>query len=154
MSDPRHPALPPWLEVTVAPRNAIGDPIARPAVVPGAAARTRTALFDALARALDLPAHFGRNWDALADSLRDRLDAGPLTLVVDDGPQLLADEPAASFGTLLAVLGEAAAQGRHPLRVVLRGEPEQLAALRRRSALALPTADPPSPSDGPAVDRR
>ncbi|MFF0176488.1 barstar family protein [Micromonospora profundi] len=89
-------------------------------VLDGAATRTRPALFAALAAALALPAHLGSTWDALADVLRDRLDAGPLTLLIDDAGQLLADEPAGEYAVLLAVLGDLAATAAHPLRVVLR----------------------------------
>ena len=45
--------------------------------------------------------------NALADALADRLDSGPLTLVVTDAADLLADEPPAQLGTLLDVLGAA-----------------------------------------------
>ncbi|MGC5379095.1 barstar family protein [Micromonospora sp. DT68] len=89
-------------------------------VLAGAASRTRPALFAALAAALALPAHLGSTWDALADVLRDRLDAGPLTLIVDDAGQLLADEPAGQYALLLSVLGNLAATAAHPLRVFLR----------------------------------
>ncbi|MEU4365776.1 barstar family protein [Micromonospora chersina] len=110
-----------------------------PAGVPvaAAAARTRAGLYEALARAVPLPAWFGRNWDALADVLADRLDAGPLTLVVRDAADLLADEPPAQLGTLLDVLGGVAAGGHRPLRVVLRDHPDRLPALRERIATAL-----------------
>ncbi|WP_262285617.1 barstar family protein [Micromonospora sp. MA102] len=103
----------------------------------GADARTRAGLHEALAAALPLPAWSGRNWDALADALADRLDAGPLTLVVRDAAGLLADEPPAQLGTLLDVLGGVAAGGHHSLCVVLRDHPDRLAALRTRIAAAL-----------------
>ncbi|MEU0549896.1 barstar family protein [Micromonospora sp. NPDC005979] len=86
----------------------------------GAAARTRPALFAALAEALALPAYLGDTWDALADALRDRLDAGPLTLLVTDAGQLLADEPADQYALLFTVLGDLATTAPHPLHVVLR----------------------------------
>ncbi|MFJ6166857.1 barstar family protein [Micromonospora orduensis] len=89
-------------------------------VLAGAAARTRPALFAALAGALALPAYLGNTWDALADVLRDRLDAGPLTLLVTDAGQLLADEPADQYALLLAVVDDLATTAPHPLRVVLR----------------------------------
>lgn len=89
-------------------------------VLAGAAARTRPALFAALAGALALPAYLGNTWDALADVLRDRLDAGPLTLLVTDAGQLLADEPADQYALLLAVLDDLTSTAPHPLRVVLR----------------------------------
>ncbi|MET8348444.1 MULTISPECIES: barstar family protein [unclassified Micromonospora] len=88
-------------------------------VLAGGASRTRPAFFAALTDALALPAHLGSTWDALADVLRDRLDAGPLTLLINDAGQLLADEPAGQYALLLAVLGDVATTAPHPLRVVL-----------------------------------
>ncbi|MGK5740953.1 barstar family protein [Micromonospora sp. URMC 103] len=110
---------PAWL--TVAGNDATADPAA--VVVPGSASRTRGGLFAALADALAFPRHFGRNWDALSDVLRDRLAAGPLTLLVDDAGQLLADEPAEQYDRFVAVFGDVAADAPHPLRVVLRRGP-------------------------------
>ena len=113
-----------------------GDDPARPdttrVVLSGSAARTRSGLYDALDAALDLPGHFGRNWDALADVLAERLDAGPLTLVVADAAELLAEEPPAQLGTLLDVLGGVAAGAHESLRVVLCDTPARLPALRSR----------------------
>ncbi|MEV4120109.1 barstar family protein [Micromonospora sp. NPDC049645] len=86
----------------------------------GADSRTRAGLFGALSAALALPAYLGQTWDALSDVLRDRLDAGPLTLLITDAGQLLADEPTDQYGLLLAVLGDVATNAPHPLRVVLR----------------------------------
>ncbi|NES12990.1 MULTISPECIES: barstar family protein [Micromonospora] len=137
------PHLPAWLAFD-------GAPGAEPAgtVVGGANARTRAGLFDVLATALPLPDHFGRNWDALADVLADRLDCGPLTLVVRDAGELLADEPPAQLGTLLDVLGGVAAGGHHSLRVLLSDRADRLPALRHRITAALgghvgaPPADP------------
>jgi hypothetical protein len=126
---------PPWLSVTSTVPTPAGP---GQAVLPATAARSRVGLFAALVDALDLPPYVGRNWDALADSLRDRLDAAPLTLVVDDAAQLLADEPVGHLGVLLAVLGDAAADAPHPLRVVLADAPDRTPALRRRVARALP----------------
>ncbi|MFI6236271.1 barstar family protein [Micromonospora sp. NPDC050784] len=88
-------------------------------VLAGAAARRRAGLFAALAAVLALPAYLGDTWDALADVLRDRLDAGPLTLLITDAGQLLVDEPSDQYGLLLAVLGDLATSAPHPLRVVL-----------------------------------
>ncbi|MGW5671034.1 barstar family protein [Micromonospora sp. NPDC003776] len=129
---PADPYLPAWLAFD----DATGvDPAGT--AVGGADARTRDGLFDVLAAALALPDHFGRNWDALADVLADRLDAGPLTLIVRDAGELLADEPPAQLGTLLDVLGGVAAGGHHSLRVVLCDRGDGLPALRRRIAAAL-----------------
>ncbi|MGC4856766.1 barstar family protein [Micromonospora sp. DT4] len=89
----------------------------------GAAARTRPALFAALTEALALPAYLGGTWDALADVLRDRLDAGPLTLLVTDAAQLLADEPSDQQALLMAVLDDLATTAPHPLHVVLCDAP-------------------------------
>ncbi|MCG5464631.1 barstar family protein [Micromonospora sp. MED01] len=88
-------------------------------VLAGAATRTRAGLFAALAAVLALPAYLGETWDALSDVLRDRLAAGPLTLLVTDAGQLLVDEPPDQYGLLLAVLGDLATSGPHPLRVIL-----------------------------------
>ena len=106
-------------------------------LISGAQARTRATLHETLAGALELPGWYGRNWDALADALADRLDAGPLTVVVTDAADLLADEPPAQLGTLLDVLGAAAAGGHETLRVVLRDHPDRLPALRARVAAVL-----------------
>ncbi|MET8092407.1 barstar family protein [Micromonospora sp. NPDC005220] len=88
-------------------------------VLAGAAARSRAGLFAALASVLALPAYLGDTWDALADVLRGRLDAGPLTLLVTDAGQLLADEPTDQYGLLFTVLGNLATSAPYPLRVVL-----------------------------------
>ncbi|MET8280052.1 barstar family protein [Micromonospora sp. NPDC005174] len=89
----------------------------------GATVRTRPALFAALAEALALPAYLGGTWDSLADVLRDRLDAGPLTLLVTDAAQLLADEPSDQHALLMAVFDDLATTAPHPLRVVLHDAP-------------------------------
>lgn len=137
------PHLPAWLAFD-------GVPSVVPAgvVLGGASARTRAGLFDVLATALPLPEHFGRNWDALADVLADRLDTGPLVLVVRDAGELLADEPSVQLGTLLDVLGGVAADGKHPLRVLLYDRADRLPALRHRITAALDGhigAPPPDP---------
>ncbi|MFI6131626.1 barstar family protein [Micromonospora sp. NPDC051141] len=126
------PQPPAWLTLDA---DSAPEPAGVP--VPGAATRTRAALHETLAEALPLPDWYGRNWDALADVLNDRIEEGPLTLVVRDAANLLADEPPAQLGTLLDVLGAAAAGGHATLRVVLREHPEQLPALRARVAAAL-----------------
>ncbi|MET7467992.1 barstar family protein [Micromonospora sp. NPDC005223] len=109
-----------------------GGPLPDGVAVSGTASRTRAGLHETLAGALALPGWYGRNWDALADALADRLDAGPLTVVVGDAVDLLADEPPAQLGTLLDVLGAVAAGGHETLRVVLRDHPDRLRALRDR----------------------
>ncbi|WP_207922555.1 barstar family protein [Micromonospora sp. KC606] len=116
---------PPWLELAAEQGDGTG-------VVPGAAARTRAELFTRLAETLDLPGYFGHNWDALADCLLDLVEAGPLTLTVENADQLLGDEPPAQLASLLDVFDDVWSQGRHQVRVVLRTAPERLAELRRR----------------------
>lgn len=128
--------LPPWLTVTAATRDAIRDDAAASTRLPGSATRTRAGLRAALIEALDLPAYVGHTWDALSDAVRDRLAAGPLTLLIEDAGQLLADEPPEQLGLLLRVLGDAAADAPHPLRVALVDAPGRLAALRRRVVTA------------------
>jgi RNAse (barnase) inhibitor barstar len=88
-------------------------------VLAGAATRTRAGLFAALTTVLALPAYLGDTWDALADVLRDRLDAGPLTLLVTDAGQLLADEPTDQYALLLTVLGNLATHAPNPFCLVL-----------------------------------
>ncbi|MEW2146953.1 barstar family protein [Micromonospora vinacea] len=88
-------------------------------VLAGATTRTRAGFFAALAAVLALPAYLGETWDALSDALRDRLDAGPLTLLITDAGQLLVDEPPDQYGLLLAVLGDLATSAPHALRVIL-----------------------------------
>ncbi|OKI62522.1 barstar family protein [Micromonospora sp. CB01531] len=142
-----HP--PAWLTFDAGPDAEPAGPDVEPAgvVLAGAVARTRAGLFDALATALPLPDYFGRNWDALADVLADRLDTGPLTLVVRDAGELLAEEPPAQLGALLDVLGGVAAIGHAPLRVVLRDHPDRLPALRHRIATAMANRAPAQPPD-------
>ncbi|MBM0225227.1 barstar family protein [Micromonospora sp. ATA51] len=151
MADARAPA---WLRFDTPPPDDTGRDDGGAVTVDGSATRTRAGLFDALADVLELPDHFGRNWDALADVLADRLDTGPLTLVVRDAGHLLAEEPPAQLGTLLDVLGGVDAGARESLRVVLRDTAEPLSGLRRQvtSTLAgvpVPPASPGSPPIGP-----
>ncbi|MFK3981488.1 barstar family protein [Micromonospora sp. NPDC050397] len=105
-------------------------------VVDGTGSRTRAGLFAGWAVALSFPDYFGHNWDALFDCLRDLTDTGPLTLVVTDAADLLADEPPAQLGILLAVLGTVAREPGRRLRVVLRTDAESATGLRRRLAAA------------------
>ncbi|MEU4473293.1 barstar family protein [Micromonospora sp. NPDC023888] len=115
--------VPDWLIVCRDAAPKVPDATVAPdvAVLSGAASRTRPALFAALTEVLALPAYLGNTWDGLSDVLRDRLDAGPLTLLINDAGQLLADEPAGQYALLLAVLGALATSAAHPLRVVLHG---------------------------------
>ncbi|MEU8082066.1 barstar family protein [Micromonospora sp. NPDC049101] len=107
--------LPAWLIVCRDDAVELPDSV----VLAGAATRTRAGLFAALATTLALPAYLGDTWDALSDVLRDRLAAGPLTLLVTDAGHLLADEPADQYALLLSVLGNLATSAPHPLRLVL-----------------------------------
>ncbi|GAA0388664.1 hypothetical protein GCM10009530_44710 [Microbispora corallina] len=118
--------LPQWLTVSVGPA---------PAVVDGRACRTRAAFFEEVARALALPDYFGRNWDALTDALRDTTGAGGVALVVGHAEDLLIEEPAEQFATLLAVLDAAAADSG--LTVTLCTSPDYESPLRERLSDAL-----------------
>ncbi|MEH1165109.1 barstar family protein [Micromonospora sp. CPCC 205539] len=109
--------LPDWLSIRREPTLEVPGAV----TVAGAATRTRAEFFAALAAALALPTYLGDTWDALADVVRDRLDAGPLTVCVDDASQLLADEPAGQYAMFLRVFGDLATIGAHPLRVLLSG---------------------------------
>lgn len=109
--------MPDWLVIG---RDAAPD-VPGAVALAGAATRTRAGLFATLAAALALPAYLGDTWDALSDVLRDRLDAGPLTLLVTDAGQLLVDEPTQQYDLLLTVLGNLATSAPHPLRLVLQG---------------------------------
>ncbi|WP_051724008.1 barstar family protein [Micromonospora chokoriensis] len=119
MIDDGEDRMPDWLIVCRDDAPELPDSVA----LAGTATRTRAGLFVALATALALPAYLGDTWDALADVLRDRLDAGPLTLLITDAGQLLADEPADQYALLLTVLGNLAGSASHPLRVVLDEAP-------------------------------
>ncbi|GLW10076.1 hypothetical protein Misp01_52050 [Microtetraspora sp. NBRC 13810] len=117
--------LPHWLTVSTAPA---------PAVVDGRACRTRAAFFEEAARALRFPGYFGHNWDAFADSLRDATAAGAVALIVEHAEDLLSAEAPDQFGTLLAILTEAAKTG---LTLSLRTTPAHEPDLRNRAAAAL-----------------
>jgi RNAse (barnase) inhibitor barstar len=114
-----------WLAVTTDPAPATA--------VDGRACRTRAAFFTEVARVLAFPPHFGRNWDALADCLRD---AGAVDVVVAHAEELLADEPADRFATLLDIAATAAPDG---LTLTLATGPGHDTALRHRIANALVT---------------
>ncbi|MFG1841543.1 barstar family protein [Micromonospora sp. NPDC049175] len=107
--------MPDWLVIR---RDGAPD-VPGAVVLPGAASRTRAGLVVALAAALALPAYLGNTWDALSDVLRDRLDTGPLTVLVTDAGQLLVDEPTDQYALLLTVLGNLAASAPNPFRLVL-----------------------------------
>ncbi|MEV4822035.1 barstar family protein [Micromonospora sp. NPDC049274] len=115
MADENAGRTPDWLNVRRDDTHDVSDAV----VLVGAATRTRSDLFAALAGALALPTYLGDTWDALSDVLADRLDAGPLTVLITDAGQLLADEPSDQYALLLAVLDDLATSAPHPLRVTL-----------------------------------
>ena len=112
-----------WLTVTTetAPAGAVD----------GRACRTRAAFFTEAARVLNFPEYFGHNWDALVDCLRE---VGAIDVVVSNAEELLADEPADRFATLLDIAATAAPDG---LTLTLATTPDHETALRRRIADAL-----------------
>ncbi|NJC85088.1 barstar family protein [Planosporangium mesophilum] len=119
-----------WLRIVT------GDAPTDAARVSGAACRSRAGLLAEWAARLRFPEYFGHNWDALADSLKDLTAAAPLTLVVDDAAQVLADEPPAQLRTLLAVLAEVAEAQPGTLDVILACGPGDEPELRERIAAA------------------
>ncbi|MEU5781147.1 barstar family protein [Micromonospora lupini] len=119
MVDENASRTPDWLTVHRDDNHDVSDAV----VLVGAATRTRAALFAALATALALPAYLADTWDSLSDVLADRLDAGPLTLLITDAGQLLVDEPADQYALLLTVLDDLATSAPHPLRVTLDEAP-------------------------------
>ncbi|TWI04562.1 barstar (barnase inhibitor) [Luteimonas cucumeris] len=70
--------------------------------------RNKATLLLRIATMLEFPGSFGRNWDALSDGLRDLgwLPAAGYALLFE-GAGDLRDADAASFDTLLDILGEA-----------------------------------------------
>ncbi|MFJ8026795.1 barstar family protein [Streptomyces sp. NPDC096311] len=117
------------------------------AEVRGSHSRTSRALFTEWAAVLGFPDYFGHNWDAFLDSLHDLVphisndegDQGsspPLTVVVREAGDLLADEPPNVLATLLNVLSEAAGDDSATPRLVLLVDdtPDRLSHLARRMA--------------------
>jgi RNAse (barnase) inhibitor barstar len=98
----------------------------------GAQARDKASFMTAAAQAMSFPDHFGRNWDAVADCVdelhwRDE----PITIVVANADQLLADEPAELDAWLRVTRDAFAANPELPqsrLKVVLIGTPQAPAA--------------------------
>lgn len=103
-----------WVELTM--HEPPGEALS--AVVRGTACRTRAGLFSEWARALEFPAYFGRNWDAFHDCVSEKAlwhsdpdgppPVRPLTILVEDAAQLLADAPPQDLGILLQTLSDAA----------------------------------------------
>ncbi|GAA3796742.1 hypothetical protein GCM10022403_033320 [Streptomyces coacervatus] len=112
--------------------------------------RPRQGLFIERARRAQLPEHFGHNWDAFYDCLRDTVSraapsaaatigrpAAPLTVIVREAGDLLADEPDNALATLVSILGGIADDGGEPrLLLVLDDTPDRLSHLERRMAAA------------------
>ncbi|MGW3652905.1 barstar family protein [Streptomyces sp. NPDC000878] len=138
-----------WLEPTLdePPGGAL------PLVIRGADCRTRAELFSEWARALDFPRYFGHNWNAFHDCLSEKAlwhsdpdgppPTRPLTLLVENAAQLLADAPPSELQLLFQTLAETAAvadddedAGVYPdgfrIHVLLHDTPDQLRALAQR----------------------
>ena len=139
-------ARPSWLHVVSGHGDAVHPGPAghrRTVTVRGSRCRTRSGLFSEWAAALRVPDYFGHNWDGFAECLadtvrptgRDPVPDGPLTILVRDAEELLADEPPRALGILLAVVDDlvATAAGAPPAILLLLVCPAgRLATLRRR----------------------
>jgi RNAse (barnase) inhibitor barstar len=123
---------PSWLRVIT------GAPPAEATRVRGQACRDRAGLFAEWAARLCFPEYFGRNWDALSDCLNDLVAEAPLTLVVEDAAQLLADEPPEQLGTLLTILYDIAGSQPGRLEIILSCEPGEERSVRARLTAAAP----------------
>jgi RNAse (barnase) inhibitor barstar len=119
-----------WLRVLT------GAPPNQARLVRGSACRSRTGLFAEWAAQLRFPEYFGQNWDALSDCLNDLVAEAPLTVVVDDAAQLLADEPPDQLRTLLTILYDIADTEPGRLEVILRCEPGEERTVRQRITAA------------------
>lgn len=85
--------------------------------VRGNRCRTTRDLFAEWAVALGFPDHFGHNWDAFEDCLLTVADSGdPVTVVVRDSGQLLADEDPRQLATFLAIIDTACQTGSFTLK--------------------------------------
>lgn len=119
--------------------------------VRGSRCRTRQGLFMEWAAVLGFPDYFGHNWDAFYDCLRDtvsRADTGPaatigrpaapLTVIVREAGDLLADEPDNALATLVSIFGDIADDGggEPRLLLVLDDTPDRLSHLEQRMAAA------------------
>lgn len=123
---------PSWLRVLT------GPPPGQATLVRGQACRSRVGLFAEWAAQLRFPGYFGGNWDALSDCLNDLVAQAPLTVVIDDAVQLLADEPPEQLRTLLTVLYDIADAQPGRLAVVLGCKTGEEGAVRQRIAAAAP----------------
>ncbi|MFI9172102.1 barstar family protein [Streptomyces lincolnensis] len=81
--------------------------------VRGSRCRTTPDLFVEWAGALGFPDWFGHNWDAFEECL---FTVSPLTVVVRDADQLLADEDPRQLSTLLAIVDTVGKEGRLSLK--------------------------------------
>ncbi|GGK74068.1 hypothetical protein GCM10010094_38730 [Streptomyces flaveus] len=154
-----------WLRLTV--HEPPGEPEeSLSVVVRGTDCSTRTGLFSTWARALEFPAYFGHNWDAFHDCVSEKAlwhsdpdgppPAHPLTILVEDAAQLLADAAPQDLTALLQSLSDAATvqdhdedAGAYPdgfrLRLLLHDTPAGLVELagRMREAGFLSSDVPP-----------
>ncbi|MGN9755772.1 barstar family protein [Streptomyces sp. SD31] len=103
--------------------------------VRGSHCRTSRDLFTEWAAALGFPDHFGHNWDAFRDCLLDvvqdtvQASSLPLTIVVREADQLLADEPESVLVVFLEILGEAGGGTAPRLLLLVDDTPDGLARL-------------------------
>lgn len=99
--------------------------------VRGAHCRTSEDLFGEWAAGLGFPDHFGHTWDALHDCLRD---AAPMTVVVREAGDLLADEPEGVLALFVTVVGTAVGvdSAAPRLLLLLDDTPDRLSHLAGR----------------------
>ncbi|MEU6348104.1 barstar family protein [Streptomyces sp. NPDC047072] len=79
----------------------------------GSRCRTTVDLFAEWAQVLGFPDYFGHNWDAFEECL---LTVGPLTVLVRDAGQLLADEEPRQLATFLAIVDTVSREGGFTMR--------------------------------------
>ncbi|MES5824647.1 barstar family protein [Streptomyces sp. RG80] len=85
--------------------------------VRGSRCRTKSDLFAEWAEAMGFPDYFSHNWDSFEDCLLTVAESdGPVTVVVQDGGQLLADEDPRQLATFLAIIDRACQTGRFTLK--------------------------------------
>ena len=88
----------------------------------GSRMRTKAGLLEEWAAAAQFPPYFGGTWDAFRDALSDLPGEGAAFFVLDAG-QMLQEAAPGEGATLLALLGEAAAEAApRPFHVILQGE--------------------------------
>ncbi|MDO0933901.1 barstar family protein [Streptomyces sp. DG2A-72] len=84
--------------------------------VRGGRCRTLIDLFAVWSEALGFPDYFGHNWDAFEECLFSVVESGPVTVVVHDADQLLADEDPRQLSTFLAIVDAVGKEGRLSLK--------------------------------------